>query len=247
MKEIPSIDRPKDPELEAKLKATELTEEERRAIEDLEEPLRNILRSLGHELSIGTYDLMIGDDAAGRISAYMVWNAAKSLVPQHQGVALPLRFFAGSRNLSEHSGGGGDKKAAIKEYLIAQFKAAPKKVLIVTDTLATGGGLTLLIKALKEIGSEVDIATFGIVALPDELEAYREKLERRLGARIICGRAGTPLIFRPIEYGGGKEANGVVKKSEALFAEVNDTPPLRVAAARALAKDIAKRTADTLT
>jgi hypothetical protein len=246
MKAVPSVDRPANPSLEAKLAATDLNPEERRAIEDLEGPLRNILKSIGNELSTGAYDLMIGDDAAGRISAWMTWNAAKSLATLHEGSTPPLRFFAGSRALDEGSHEGIQKKQAIKQYLATPPNVVPKKVLIVTDTLATGEGLKLLVHALNEIGAEVSVATFGIVALPDELEAYRAELERKLGARIICGRAGTPLIYRPIEYGGGKEVNGVVKKSEALFAEVSDTPPQRVAAARKLAADIAKRSVDSL-
>ena len=78
-----------------------ITTPEAEAVEELREPLTNMVRELKNELANGSYDLIIGDDASGRLSTIAIGNIAQSLAKQAHREPPTVRFLAGSTGIAE--------------------------------------------------------------------------------------------------------------------------------------------------
>src|SRR3989344_5225669 len=66
---------------------------EAEAIEELREPLAGMVRELKNDLAEGSYDLIIGDDASGRLPAIVIGNIAQSLAKQTHREPPTVRFL----------------------------------------------------------------------------------------------------------------------------------------------------------
>ncbi|HTP56872.1 MAG TPA: phosphoribosyltransferase [Candidatus Paceibacterota bacterium] len=173
------------------------------SIAQLEAPIRKILEELREPIERGDYGTIIGDDASGRIPTRIIGEVINAVYDAHGRPHPDIRFLAGSgRGMKllarKH------KESRLEEYLRSLSRA---RVLIVTDTLATGGSLLPLANALRKSRIPFDIAAVGalldVTPLPE--------LERKLGGRIVYGMLNTPQIYER------KEKRGVYKEPEEIF------------------------------
>jgi len=203
-------------------------------IENLKEPASKILRAISSDIENGNYDLIIGDDASGRLPTLLFSNIIKAAYNE-RGYALPkVRFVAGGRHLGgdrktakkkllsdylmpllpeENEGGSVDVGIRIKDALtqteegtplLLQLKEENKKVLVVTDCVFSGKSLDPLIETLQEGGIDFDVVAISSLIDPD-LE-WKNKL-------ISGGEGGVPEVY-------GSLASGVKKNVDDLFAEL---------------------------
>lgn len=167
------------------------------AIEELEEPIKFILMKMKPNLEKGDFEVIIGDDASGRLPTLIIGAVIKK-VNSYLGFRLPsVRFFAGK---------GEERKAKkIKEFMEENnIRPSPtKKILVVTDFIATGSSLYPIIEALREQEIKFDIASIGELS-----EKHSEAGEENFFS-------GNKRI-EPEIYGKG-EMSGVVKDRDRLF------------------------------
>ncbi len=204
----------------------------RETIEQIEYPLKEILRTLRPEIERGTYRVIIGDDASGRLPT-LVLGQVIGAVYQKQGLEKPIsRFIAGSTQLKEKDKTSRDtKKEEVKNHIariaddagitsegmpmfLKSLGVLPKdkKVLIVTDTIETGESVKFLLKALAANNLSADVVTI------TDLGGEPRKSRRISGAEVHNGG----MIFVPGIY-NKSFISGVTKNPEELFAT-----PLRI-------------------
>lgn len=193
-----------------------LKNKERRAIEELKQPISEITKELLPELVNGEYSIIIGEDSSGRIPTRIVGRIAQEFY-RLSDIEPPLvRYVAGSSGLT-------DVKREVKlEKLKEQFqkmrdtltKEGRKtgRILIVTEAMSHGSSMQLFTEALKELDWPVDIASVGVEA--SDPEYRRNYLQEKLGTRIVYGMKGTPKV-----YTKAKALSGVRKRPEELFAK----------------------------
>lgn len=235
---------PRSGDKRERVHSRETPEVEQEAIRELKGPLESILLTLKADLQAGRYNLILGDDAAGRIPAIIAAHVVKKLCEKAE-IAPPIvRFVAGSRRITNERETIA-KREALETYLSSvRNKLAfdeGKKVLIVTDVLQTGSGLLPLSDALRKIGWDADIAAVAVTGITNSGDPVDvADIEQRLGRRIVYGSRGVPKIFMPAEYGGGKDAGGVQKNSKDLFATRTNVPQQRVNVGRVIAEQVAE-------
>lgn len=199
-----------------------LTAEEREVLLELEEPLARVLEKLRPELERGEYRLIIGDDASGRIPALIVGEVVRKLC-EEKGFPKPLiRFVAGSTGLSSYDEESKFAKVrdffrAVKDDIESEkqkekrsfFKSQQKwKALIVTDIVASGASVGVLVNALRENGIVGDIATVSMLN-----NTMEESLSRKLRTKVVGRSDYPPGIYRK------ERLHGVSKNIHDLFAE----------------------------
>lgn len=172
-------------------------------VEVLKAPLRELLIELCPAFERGEFDLIIGDDASGRVPSLIIWEIAKQISVWNNVPIPQLKFAAGSRNIPTSAR---EKKIAIIEE---HFKdvTTNKKKLIVTEHLHTGKGLSALVQALRRLGCVYEVATVYLYDRAD-INTIKDTLDCNIhwGARDI-----SPGIF-------GSTISGVEKKADHLFA-----------------------------
>jgi adenine/guanine phosphoribosyltransferase-like PRPP-binding protein len=183
-------------------------------VKELREPTQRIMEKLSPALESGEIQLIVGDDASGRIPT-AIFRKIFDLAYKERGFTTPeTRFIAGSRELQGEE--KQTKKEKIAEYLERvkkdvekKFRQPLKNALIVTDIIHTGKSLDPLIEALNEMGVRITIVSIGIFSGQRKLG---EK-EDRWHAQVFCGGFGTPSVY-------GELSNaGVSKKTEDLFSK----------------------------
>ncbi|MEK9175700.1 MAG: hypothetical protein AAB795_03895 [Patescibacteria group bacterium] len=163
------------------------------SIENLEKPIKEILKQLHDKINLGNYGLIIGDDASGRIPTLLV-NKIISTLYKERGLPVPKNlFFAGTGQLSSEIEKiqKQDKIAKILHTFCKKHRA-PKCAIIITDTIASGNSLVPLTCALKDNGIEYDIATVGLTQFESK---EKRKLYKKLGSEIVYGSDITPDIY----------------------------------------------------
>lgn len=183
-----------------------------REVSELFAPLRAILDALREDIEAGTYEVIVGDDASGRIPALAMDRFLRRRYEDLGYPAPKTRFVAGSGSGTEKAQGAEEdaKRAALAEFMRGLRLSENKRVLIVTDVVLSGGSLTPLMEALHGLGMPFDIATVGF----DEKlgEAAREFADL-FGARIFAGGSGLyPGVFKRHDIAG------VVKEKRELHA-----------------------------
>ena len=193
-------------------------------VAELEEPIRKIIEKIRERIESGEYGLIIGDDASGRIPTLILGNFIKR-ISEVRGLQKPNIIFIPGKLMGPIFGFNSESRRKKLENHIAKFGATDeKRVLIVTDTVLSGGSLEILIKLLKQSGYICDIATIGIEEESTDIEApprdleypeteTREDLLR--GVEIISGEykgedkfhPNTPKIYKE------KTLSGVIKKA----------------------------------
>mgnify|MGYP001561084624 CR=1 FL=1 len=201
-------------------------------IAELEEPIQKLLEQLRERIDRGDYQLIIGDDASGRIPARIMHQALQEIYKE-KGLKEPdIRFFAGSGGSDiRPSYEDCDKKTHdIAEYLsryaagLPTYKDAPQKAsfpektmrraLIVTDTIVTGDSLVPIVNALKNNGIAYDIAAIGRYG-------YTRQDEKLLGSpenKIFHAQSHVPAIDQ------ARHISGVYKRTEDVFSRKITTP-----------------------
>lgn len=186
-------------------------------IGSLAAPIGRIMKQLRERVDQGAYDVVIGDDASGRIPALIIAEVIGKIYRQ-KGYATPAtRFFAGSGQGWDDLGlqeERDEKLRMVRESLrelYEQLRAGKGigRTLIVTDTIVTGGSLYPLSAALHVSGVSFDVATIALEIIDDE---DKHTLEKRLGTTIYFGQKGGVDIYNR------KSLSGVTKDPGDLFA-----------------------------
>jgi hypoxanthine phosphoribosyltransferase len=178
-------------------------------------PVQRIVEKLTPVLESGEIQLIIGDDASGRIPT-AIFRKIFDLAYKERGFTTPeTRFITGGGRGWENLEGKerNEKKKKIEEFLSdvksdveKKFGKPMKNVLVVTDTVDTGKSLDILMETLKEAGMTAAVASLGV--LSDELP-----IEKRWGAPLLFGSEMTPGIYSQ------SSLSGVSKDPEDLFAK----------------------------
>ncbi len=154
-------------------------------IEELREPIQEIIKQLRSKIEKGEYGYVVGDDASGRIPALIVSSFLKK-VYEEKGLGSPKTFFfaTGRSNTTDVNDW---KLAEIAKSVEDFFETNPdnnrnNKVLLVSEYIATGQSLGIICDALKKEKIAYDIATVSS-AFPDDVEDTQD----RLGATIYDG------------------------------------------------------------
>jgi hypoxanthine phosphoribosyltransferase len=183
---------------------------------ELREPTQKILEKLTPVLESGEIQLIIGDDASGRIPT-AIFRKIFDMAYKERGFITPeTRFIAGSRDLKGEE--KQKKKEKIAEYLERVKKDVEKKfgrtlkgVLVVTDVIDSGRSLDPLIEDLNEMGAEVKVASIGVYRSPESVN----RIETRWNAPIFYNETdGAPSVYSK------DEVSGVGKNSRDLFSHL---------------------------
>ncbi len=173
-------------------------------IEQLRTPVERVMKKLYPKIAAGEYGLILGDDASGRIPSLLLNDIIRGIYQEFGHEYPRLSFVAGSKELE---GEAKDKKkekiSRFLEELQKKQKNGERKILIVTDVIATGVSLDPLIEAIKEKGIDFDVVSMGDVSSYD--------IDSRWGKPIYSGETGVPKI-----YGMGS-LSGVEKNVNELF------------------------------
>lgn len=218
-----------------------LSDTERGMIEDLEGPIEKILGQLRPEIDAGKYSLVISDDASGRIPALMVGHVIKDIY-EKKGIPPPMfRAIAGSSHIAGTDVKGREEKIRlIAEYLAkvrttaAQGRGTLERALIVTDTIAEGRSIKVLLEALARNQLKADVATIGLLNL-----STKSELEKDWDVRIAFGESIAPDIYKKSRLSGIYKNPNELFSSEAEWAKGSETKEARVLA-KALAHRIAQ-------
>jgi hypothetical protein len=188
---------------EHEARETALTEHDRLILEDMREPATQILRQLKPEIESGAYQMIIGDDASGRLPTLLIAKVIRSVCEAYGNAMPAVRFVAGTKSYDEgrsHSEFAA-KKSAVDDYVDELINKDPniRRVLLVTDTIASGRSLVPLTTALRQHGIDPDI-----VALTD-VSMMHGDYDRLLPSRIVIGEtqiAEPPRIYRKPNLSG---------------------------------------------
>lgn len=169
-------------------------------IERLIEPMEKIIMQMHRRIASGDYRMIIGDDASGRVPTF-IFDRFLKRVYEKQGMLPPETIFvAGSGHIQNEER---QRKILLIEGHLQKYhealekvKEEKKKVLIVTETIATGNGLRPLTAALKSMGVDFEVAAVG-----GDI-ADHARLQDKLGGRIFFGEPGTPPIYNEDELSG---------------------------------------------
>lgn len=209
------------PKTESKIIEKKKEKIKHKEIAELREPIQELLLQLKEKIDSGEYNLIIGDDASGRIPT-LIFERILRNVYREKGFKLPDTIFVA---------GSGSRRAAIEQEgktqklneLFDKYKKGEKtfkserkenldkiKALVITDTIETGTSLRPLSNALKQNRIDFDIATIG-KWFPLNWQKEREK---RLGGKIYWGEGGgAPMIYQRASL------SGVFKEPEEVFAK----------------------------
>lgn len=160
------------------------------------EPFKRLLSQLRERIDNHEYSVIIGDDVTGRIPTLIIDRMMKDVYAKDGKKAPKTIFFAGkcgNFGLDEQKR---IEQRTVKEYIShalsspdlfsgnkrdSKLRDKRGRILIVTETIATGGALEPLTKALQELDMPYDIMT---LALSEE---SRARLEEKLKAKIYSG------------------------------------------------------------
>ncbi|MBI2120590.1 MAG: hypothetical protein HYT94_03130, partial [Parcubacteria group bacterium] len=181
-------------------------------IEKLRMPMENIVRQISPQIEAGEYQLIIGDDASGRIPALIMKKIIGAVYKEHKFPLPKTAFIAGSRDL-EGWWEKNKKQKRISDYfgrmkkdIIRESNNSLLKALVVTEVIQTGKSLDPIIIALKKHKIDFDVVSAGLCCEPSEIVE-------------IGDRFGKKVIYGTDEFVGGLRSSfsGVIKSSQDLF------------------------------
>lgn len=164
-----------------------------------EQYLRKIICDMLPAINNHEYDMILGDDASGRIPTLVLQKFIAEAY-KRDGVKPPETLFyaAGSRRDPEDrdlvykkiSEDLKRKKAKIKEH---------KKALIVTEYIASGSSMDEFIKSAKDAGIDCDVATL-FTDMDEDFYRNRPTLPNLKNVKIYTGRfkdeENAPLFYK---------------------------------------------------
>ncbi len=189
-----------------------LTPHETGILEELEQPIYSIVTQLKEQINRGEYSVILGDDASGRLPALMVWQVVKELYKRKGYPAPAIRFVAGERYAmveAQHK-----KQQVLQNYFgkmhddISREHAKLGKVLIVTDTIATGHTIDIFVKALRQNDWPMDVATLSTLYIGTS------QFQNRWNTTVVTGTNEKKKYYID---GYRNDMKGVEKSSKQLF------------------------------
>ncbi len=113
--------------------------------------------SVHNDIEKCSYDVVIGDDASGRIPALIFEAVLEKLYAKKEVPKPQILFLAGARETNF-----GAHKEKIKEHLIKYMQHDPAKaVLVVTDYIDTGESIDALLTVFEELHFNWKVAAIG--------------------------------------------------------------------------------------
>ena len=227
-----------------------LRKKELLSVESLKEPIKKIVKELQEDFEDGAYSVIIGEDASGRIPARILGRIAAEFSRRGGNNPPLMRYIAGSTRLWPRGRLNktrlvADQLRKVRETLVKEGRE-PAKVLVVTEAMASGLSMKVILDGLHEIGWDGDIATVGIES--ESPKSRASHYEESMHTKVVFGMRGTPEI-----YTKGKKLSGVRKKSRDLFAKPDKrtffhspAPVEKQRAARDVADDVAYQILDEL-
>ena len=176
-------------------------------VAELEVPIKKIIEKIKDRIERGEYGLIIGDDASGRIPTLILGNFIKNISEKKGLDKLNIVFIPGKLNYFFHR----ERSRELDKYISGYGATKERRILIVTDTIQSGGSLETLVKLLKKSGHSCDIATIGI-EFPDEYDD--ERFENLGTTEVISGeyqRGASYHLHIPEVYYKSK-SSGVYKR-----------------------------------
>jgi|GEM_PF-3142208 len=185
-------------------------------IEEMREPIKNLLTQLRPHLEKREYSLLISDDASGRIPALVFLNVINRIY-RDRGFS-PIRFFPIAPTMpkgNEDDPEVGElidiKIANMKDVVhkvLASMKERPEyiKPLIVTQVVYQGKALHSLRNVLQQEGvvEKPDVATIGITEQGKQQKEFLEKffIDHLFVGSDAIGVNGVPSISDQDELSG---------------------------------------------
>lgn len=167
---------------------------ENEEIEELREPIKNLLEQMRPKIDSAEYSLLIGDDASGRIPTLIFRKIFKELY-QDSGEKTPETIFiagsgAGYYNEEDQKQAIPEKIQAINELL--KKHAPKKKILIITDFIVSGSSIRPLLQTLHDLNYPFDVAAISM-AQPQQTDA----ISKNFNCQIYGGDAKhSPKIYQ---------------------------------------------------
>ncbi|MFA5831487.1 MAG: hypothetical protein WC878_06685 [Candidatus Paceibacterota bacterium] len=210
----PESNVPALPESEQDKMTREMERKAEFALGQLSIPVGKIMEKLTSLLESGEIELIVGDDASGRIPT-AIFREIFRMAYKEKGFAAPkIIYIAGSKFLE------GEEKKEKKEKIIKYLERVKKEMkktsdlpmeraLVVTDLVVTGVSLDPVMEALHEMG--VQIKAVASISVKSNEEEIRE-LEERWSAPLFFGLDHSPAVY------ASDALSGVIKKPNDLFA-----------------------------
>lgn len=129
----------------------------------------NLCAEMKAEIESGKYDILVGDDAGGRIPTLLLWEVMKLVAPEHKVKTLFVAagrspddkensYISAPNGLNTGRSREDDNWDSQRAYLKRGISDS-KHISLVTQIMVDGRTMLLLTKALKEVGvSNIDIA-----------------------------------------------------------------------------------------
>lgn len=180
--------------------------------EDLREPSMRILEGIRDHINHGSYRMIIGDDASGRIPTLLFSGVIKNAYQTTGHTPAEVRFFAGDRsNKSEEFTNNLAKRFTQEFKTLAGDHGA--RVLVVTDTINTGAALRPLVAQLARYQIPYDIAAIGYIPPSIALSESEKELHKTNTLQTLGGVAHVGQNKIPSSVYRNPHAAGVVRQA----------------------------------
>jgi len=183
-------------------------------IAELELPIQNILTQIQDRIDKREYGIIIGEDASGRIPGLIFGKFLKRLYETGEMSGKKVDhpetiFIPGKLEVLDNLRLA---KISLRKHLTKHGLEKGKRILIATDTIASGESLKILTDLIKSLGFKVDIASIGVFPfMPDKT------IRKNLGDSVISGdyirRNSQSLPTRTPHIYNNKSISGVYKVS----------------------------------
>ncbi|HEY4478308.1 MAG TPA: hypothetical protein VI775_00495 [Candidatus Paceibacterota bacterium] len=135
-----------------------MPEKEIRHVEvaELEMSSKKIIEQIQDRIEREEYGIIIGDDASGRIPTLIIGGLIRKVMKIEGKLVPNITFVPGKIDILLNP------IDEFREFINKFGYKDGKKVLIITDTVLSGESLRTIIKCLRKMSIEVDVATIGL-------------------------------------------------------------------------------------
>ncbi len=155
----------------------------------LKEPVTELIEKMKEKIESGSYSLIIGDEASGRIPALLLSAVINKIYEERGFDKLKMLFLAGNK----------PGLPKLEYFLVldsfldkhkVELPDAEHSALIVSEYMSTGGRLEPLTQVLRDRGIKYDIAVADTIS-----EGDVEGINNRLGTEVYSADTGGGLAF----------------------------------------------------
>ncbi|MDP2695997.1 MAG: hypothetical protein Q8O87_01955 [bacterium] len=151
-------------------------------IAELKEPMASLINLLKEKIEAGEYDVLISDDASGRIPTLIVKKVIDSIRSEDGNIKTFFIAAGKDRRIDER---------AIKEFA-GKTLSKTHRALVVTELIYSGKSIRRLAKVLDDGGfNDFDIAA--VMASQDFFDGKKDVEMVEKGHEIFCGEIGDPI------------------------------------------------------